>query len=271
VTPPLTPASIRPITADLRVLRVTVSAEFVAELEEVRAVLSHQHPEGRFEDIVRECFKAFLERRARRRGALPPMTADAGGNAAATFAGATRATPATTSAPPSTKIRAEVEKRALPTATRSASPVPATHDARAEVPPPVVTRSRYIPAAIAREVWARDGGRCTFRGTDGRVCGSRYQVELDHVHPWALGGPTTTASLRLACRAHNQWRARQTFGCCVGAGSVRRGEGDRSRAMPAGGSSKAVTSTVEPTNGVCRSAPAAPPAARRARGGVDST
>jgi hypothetical protein len=47
---------------------------------------------------------------------------------------------------------------------------------------------------------------------DGRICGSTYQVELDHVQAWALGGPTTVEGMRLACRAHNQLAARRVFG-----------------------------------------------------------
>ncbi|HZZ85962.1 MAG TPA: HNH endonuclease [Anaeromyxobacteraceae bacterium] len=74
-------------------------------------------------------------------------------------------------------------------------------------------RSRpAIPAAVRREVWARDGGRCTWCGEGGRRCESRWQLELDHVVPVALGGPTTAANLRLACRAHNGFHAEQVFG-----------------------------------------------------------
>jgi hypothetical protein len=74
-------------------------------------------------------------------------------------------------------------------------------------------RSRpAIPAAVRREVWARDGGQCACRGEGGRRCESRWQLEFDHLVPVALGGPTTAANLRLACRAHNGFHAEQVFG-----------------------------------------------------------
>lgn len=72
--------------------------------------------------------------------------------------------------------------------------------------------SRAIPAAVRREVWERDGGRCTFQAEDGRRCDSRWQLELDHVQPAARGGPATAANLRLRCRKHNTLHAEETYG-----------------------------------------------------------
>jgi hypothetical protein len=79
-------------------------------------------------------------------------------------------------------------------------------------PPPSDPRSRHVPAHVRRAVWTRDGGRCQFPMGDGRICGSTYQVELDHIQPWALGGPTTAENMRVACRGHNQLAARRVFG-----------------------------------------------------------
>jgi len=71
---------------------------------------------------------------------------------------------------------------------------------------------RYVPAEIKREVHRRDGGRCTFVGDSGHRCESRTRLEFDHVEPVARGGQTTTANLRLRCRAHNQYEAERRFG-----------------------------------------------------------
>ena len=68
------------------------------------------------------------------------------------------------------------------------------------------------PAAVRREVWKRDEGRCTWRGPDGQRCGSTWQVELDHIRPAALGGPSTVENLRILCRAHNALSAEHVFG-----------------------------------------------------------
>ncbi|HEX7622594.1 MAG TPA: HNH endonuclease, partial [Anaeromyxobacteraceae bacterium] len=69
-----------------------------------------------------------------------------------------------------------------------------------------------IPAAVRREVWKRDEGRCTWRGPDGRRCGSTWKIELDHLRPAALGGPSTVENLRILCRAHNTLFAEHVFG-----------------------------------------------------------
>ena len=71
---------------------------------------------------------------------------------------------------------------------------------------------RTIPAEVRRAVAKRDGGRCTFVGTNGRRCGERKLLELDHVVPVARGGLATVDGVRLRCRAHNQYEAECTFG-----------------------------------------------------------
>ena len=73
-------------------------------------------------------------------------------------------------------------------------------------------RSRHVPAAVARTVYARDDGQCTFVAQDGKRCGARDFIEIDHVDPFAVGGASNAENLRLRCRAHNQQHARRYFG-----------------------------------------------------------
>jgi len=90
---------------------------------------------------------------------------------------------------------------------------------------------RYVPAHVRREVWQRDGGRCTFVSEAGRRCESCERLEFDHVTAVARGGESTAANLRLRCRAHNQLAAEQAFGAAVVDG---RRERARRRAAEAG-------------------------------------
>ena len=69
-----------------------------------------------------------------------------------------------------------------------------------------------IPAEVRRQVWERDGGRCAWTGPDGRRCGSRWQIEVDHVRPPSRGGTSTLGNLRLACKLHNLLYAEQVYG-----------------------------------------------------------
>ncbi|HEX7622621.1 MAG TPA: HNH endonuclease signature motif containing protein, partial [Anaeromyxobacteraceae bacterium] len=79
-------------------------------------------------------------------------------------------------------------------------------------PPRPSSDPRHVPAAVAREVWKRDGGRCAFPLPDGAVCGSTTRLQLDHVIAVALGGGSEPTNLRVACERHNQLAARQAFG-----------------------------------------------------------
>jgi len=72
--------------------------------------------------------------------------------------------------------------------------------------------SRRIPAAVRRDVWKRDGGRCRYVDDQGRRCTERHRLELHHRHPFALGGGHDPENIRLACRVHNQYLAERDYG-----------------------------------------------------------
>jgi len=66
-----------------------------------------------------------------------------------------------------------------------------------------------VPMAVAREVYERDQGMCTFVGTTGQRCGSRYKLENHHIDP---KGPSTVDNVTLHCRVHNFHRAEVDYG-----------------------------------------------------------
>ena len=77
--PPPAPAArprIEPIAQDRHVLRVTVSSDFVTDLEAVRAALSHQIPDRDLEKVLHECLRRTLRdsQRRRRGGDRPRVT-----------------------------------------------------------------------------------------------------------------------------------------------------------------------------------------------------
>jgi len=74
------------------------------------------------------------------------------------------------------------------------------------------TSARTIPAHVQREVWKRDGGRCTFKSATGRRCACTRGLEYDHVKPVALGGEATIENVRILCRKHNQLEAERRLG-----------------------------------------------------------
>src|SRR6202140_4756027 len=125
--PPRPPEVVKPLTPELRRLNVTVTADFIDELEQVRVALSHQCPDGNFEQVVREAFKLVLER-DRKRKAL------------------TERPRALTDRPRELSDRSRALTR---------PPRPLTDRPRPQSETPGET-DRYIPAAVKRTVWERD-------------------------------------------------------------------------------------------------------------------
>jgi hypothetical protein len=71
------------------------------------------------------------------------------------------------------------------------------------------TRRRPIPDEVKIFVWQRDGGRCV-------RCGSRENLEFDHVIPLSAGGSNTARNIQLLCESCNRgkganlaWRPHQ--------------------------------------------------------------
>jgi 5-methylcytosine-specific restriction endonuclease McrA len=73
-------------------------------------------------------------------------------------------------------------------------------------------RTRNIPGKVRDEVFLRDGGRCTFKGTDGKRCNSKWNLQIDHIVPFALGGNNSPGNLRLLCGKHNRLEAERVYG-----------------------------------------------------------
>jgi len=73
-------------------------------------------------------------------------------------------------------------------------------------------RSRHIPRSVRDKVYARDKGRCTFVSSGGRRCGSTWDLQIDHIIPFARGGDNSPGNLRLLCGKHNRLEAKRAFG-----------------------------------------------------------
>jgi 5-methylcytosine-specific restriction endonuclease McrA len=84
---------------------------------------------------------------------------------------------------------------------------------QSETPP---KHSRYIPEKTKRKIWQRDQARCTFVSpVTKQTCGSQFQLQIDHIMPFSLNGPTHEENLRLVCSNHNRLLATQILGNSV--------------------------------------------------------
>lgn len=151
------PAVVAPLAPDMYYVQLTASRELRDKIDEAKALLSHQVPNGDLATILDRALTVLIARvkkdrfgvgRKARKGKLPEGPA----------------------------------------------------------------KSRHIPDAIKRAVYDRDGGRCTFVGTDGKRCEARGFIQFDHLDGFARRKEHTTPSISLRCRAHNLHAAEVMYG-----------------------------------------------------------
>jgi hypothetical protein len=91
------------------------------------------------------------------------------------------------------------------------TPRPSTQSGVAATPQRDIARlsKRTVRAQLVQDANAS----CEFVDqATGRRCGSRFQLEIDHIVAKALGGADEPSNLRCLCRNHNQFMADKTFG-----------------------------------------------------------
>lgn len=166
-------------------------AETRALLFEARDLLRHTIPGGELDLVLARAMGLLVRTlRARKYGELFRR----GGRREADGAG-----------PAGLRARARAQTAApaeSPDADRSG---PRTESARPVEGARRSHRTRYIPTAVRRAVWLRDGGRCTFLSAGGRRCAATGQLEFHHRVAFARGGSATAENIELRCRAHNQY------------------------------------------------------------------
>ena len=187
----------------------TAPADGVRRLPAERPV-AHKIPDRDLAAVLREALRCAIEKHGVRRGMLAPARKKPALKRQPTDCTATQdllAAPSGASQQ-NERARSEMGERGQPRSTdeaESSAPI-STFGV-----PPSADRPT-IPAEVRRQVWERDGGRCSFVARDGTRCESRWRLELDHVQPWALGGSSNVDDLRLRCRAHNVFHAEEVFG-----------------------------------------------------------
>ncbi|MDE0220842.1 MAG: HNH endonuclease, partial [Spirochaetaceae bacterium] len=217
---------VRPLGDGRYELKAVIDADCQQGLEQLRGLLSHVDPRMTVGQLVGRIVQEALDRHDPSR---PPRRARTGREASqgdsepapaakeraapepghavtaqdeAILAGTTP-TPEGTPRPKPTSAPSPTRQEATDRRTAAGTKPPG---AATSTPKPYGT-GRAIPAAVRRQVWQRDGGRCSYldRKT-GRRCNSRHLIEIDHILPYALGGGADPVNLRLLCRAHHRHR-----------------------------------------------------------------
>ncbi|MCB9881959.1 MAG: HNH endonuclease [Planctomycetes bacterium] len=110
------------------------------------------------------------------------------------------------------KASAEQGSNAAPA---TASPRPDEVAIASETAPPVIPSrppSRYVSSELRELVFERANYRCEFVTGGGVRCGARTGLQVDHIVPHGMHGPTVLANLRCFCGVHNRWVAEQVYG-----------------------------------------------------------
>lgn len=145
---------VKPVTPTLSEVRFYADDELLKNLERLKGLLAHSHPNMNTADLISYLAKLGLK-------ALDPA-------------------------------QQELKSRSTPAPNESA---------------------RYISKRVARSIWKRDQRQCTWTDPkSGKKCGSTFMLQIDHRHPFALGGKTELNNLRLLCAQHNRYEAGRCFG-----------------------------------------------------------
>jgi hypothetical protein len=105
-----------------------------------------------------------------------------------------------------------LKKKAAMTETTRTAGTERTASATGRASATHANRTRAIPAAIRRQIWKRDVGRCAFVDEKGRRCRATSFLEFHHEVPYGKGGKHESANIALRCRSHNQYQADLDFG-----------------------------------------------------------
>ena len=220
VTPPR-PAEIRPLAPTRYSLRLTISEETHAKLRLAHDLLGHTVAADDSAAVIDRALTLLVAQLQRAKfAARQALTEPKPQRERGLRPGARGPRPTTAVAPAS---ESPVVARASETGTVAVASEAASPSARGgavtggrSAPPStgrdLARRSRHPPAAVRREVWLRDGGRCRYVAPDGQRCGETRGLEFHHKVPFADGGGSTASNLEVRCTSHNAWDARRWFG-----------------------------------------------------------
>ena len=178
---------VRPLGDGRYELKAVIDADCQQGLEQLRGLLSHVDPRMTMGQLVGRVVQEALDRHDPSR---PPRRARSGSRPADAKATAPRT--------PTPESQPAVERRPASTTKAAASPAGAAPTPAAKS----CASGRAISAGVRRQVWQRDGGRCSYADPQtGRRCNSAHLIEIDHIVPHALGGAADPGNLRLLCGA----------------------------------------------------------------------
>jgi hypothetical protein len=183
-------------------VQFTASEEYVALLEEAQGLLAHALPSRDLAEVHLRAMRALVVELKKRKYATHTRPADFSNK------------------PKETERKRETDTRGDSTAAKALDGseigserggIHSTLSSNA-FPTSPSERGRYVPAAVRRAVFERDGARCAYVDDRGERCRETARLEFHHHQPFALGGTHDATNLSLRCAQHNALAAEQDFG-----------------------------------------------------------
>lgn len=184
------PEVIQPVAKDLSRVSLNLNDETLADLKRAQELLSHAMPNASLAEVVAYVAKQFLAKKDPLRKAKEAKVKNQEkGNIK------------------SESSKLKVETGELRGESGIANPFNLTSTAAA-------SKQRVrISLPVKKGVIQKAHGQCEYIDPiTNKRCQSRFQLELDHILPRALGGNDEPKNLRCLCRVHNQQQTRKKLG-----------------------------------------------------------
>jgi len=204
----LPPEKEKPLALNYTQLQITVDAETMEVLNEVKNLLSHTIPDGNLKDVLKYMLTLTAQTLKKRKGqdTLKENNSFSSENADTYLI--------QSNSLPSENVKIEIgtveDKTDFAKLTNSGTDVQSKDGIKGQNEKKF--KYRFISQFTKRKVFQRSGGNCEFVSNNGKRCQSKHQLEWDHIIPWSQGGGKDERSLRVYCRTHNQYRTKETHG-----------------------------------------------------------
>jgi hypothetical protein len=181
-------------------VQFTASEEYVALVEEAKALLAHALPRADLAEIHLRAIRTLVAELKKRKFATSTTRTKRQATVASLHDGASLRSGAA-------RNHAGAVESFRGLSLEAVAEPPRQRDSRTQH-----RRGRHVPAAVRRAVFERDGNRCAWVDSRGERCRETARLELHHHEPFARGGPTACENRSLYCAVHNALAAEQDFG-----------------------------------------------------------
>ena len=173
-------------------LNVSMNEETLHQLEQLKSLLSHKNPSMSFGQLISILAEDGVQKYDPQKKKVRKPVERGNQKSAQTKENATQ--------------KKVVQVKSTITSA-AAKPCDIKTYVASKTEPKLKKRNRAIPTHIRRYIWKRDQGRCTYLNHQSKKqCGSSHFLQIDHIHPFALGGNSDPENLRVLCASHNRYR-----------------------------------------------------------------